>query len=232
MQARFGVDRAQAQRVSALAAQFHSALNHSCQRRDGKSSALGGAAARSRVCDFAQRLSQALGVSDSTQRHRGIFDVGPGACRHPGACAARQPEERCQQPLEDHQSAAGILSLRLAVILAHARRAVELPQWSLKFGKDNRARTGGRLADAASAYSISAGRGSRALGASRRRVRATSRVASCSTYTRSGLITARRTVVTVAVLVARLSHHTPPFLSDHSSARPLSNSLATRPNVG
>ena len=37
--------------------------------------------------------------------------------------------------IEDRESAAGILSLRLAVILAHARRAVELPNWSLKFGK-------------------------------------------------------------------------------------------------
>ena len=37
--------------------------------------------------------------------------------------------------VEDRESAAGILSLRLAVILAHARRAVELPEWSLKFGQ-------------------------------------------------------------------------------------------------
>ena len=48
--------------------------------------------------------------------------------------AQRGNLKRCIKP-EDHQIAATILSLRLAVVLAHARRAVELPDWSVKFGK-------------------------------------------------------------------------------------------------
>ena len=37
--------------------------------------------------------------------------------------------------LEDRDRTAKILVLRLAVILNHARRSVELPRWSLKFGR-------------------------------------------------------------------------------------------------
>ena len=49
--------------------------------------------------------------------------------------AQRGNLKKVQSALEDHEIAATILSLRLAVILAHARRAVELPAWSFKFGK-------------------------------------------------------------------------------------------------
>ena len=49
--------------------------------------------------------------------------------------AQRGNLKKVSQALEDHEIAAAILSLRLAVIVAHARRAVELPSWSVKFGK-------------------------------------------------------------------------------------------------
>ncbi len=49
--------------------------------------------------------------------------------------AQRGNLKKVQSALEDNEIAAAILSLRLAVILAHARRAVELPTWSLKFAK-------------------------------------------------------------------------------------------------
>jgi exopolyphosphatase/guanosine-5'-triphosphate,3'-diphosphate pyrophosphatase len=37
--------------------------------------------------------------------------------------------------LADREHAAQILALRLAVVLFHARRDVELPRWSMKFGR-------------------------------------------------------------------------------------------------
>jgi exopolyphosphatase/guanosine-5'-triphosphate,3'-diphosphate pyrophosphatase len=43
--------------------------------------------------------------------------------------------KKVYEALEDRERSAKILALRLAVILNHARRNVELPRWSLKFGR-------------------------------------------------------------------------------------------------
>ena len=134
MQARFGVDRAQAQRVSALAAQFHAALNTTASvemenrmRWAALLHEVGFAISHNDYHKHSAYLIQhcdIAGFSTSDQERVATLVL-----------AQRGNLKKVQQALADHQSAASILSLRLAVILAHARRAVELPEWSVKFGK-------------------------------------------------------------------------------------------------
>ncbi len=134
MQARFGVDRAQAQRVSALAAQFHSALNHTASVETEN---------HMRWAALLHEVGFAISHNDYHKhsayliQHSDIagFSTSDQARVATLVLAQRGNLKKVQPALADHQSAASILSLRLAVILAHARRAVELPQWSLKFGK-------------------------------------------------------------------------------------------------
>lgn len=134
MQARLGVDRAQAQRVSALTAQFHSAL--SANTSDEAANHLRWAALLHEVGfaishnDYHKHSAYLLQHSDmagfSTSDQERVATL---------VLAQRGNLKKVAPAIEDRESAAGILSLRLAVILAHARRAVELPEWSLKFGK-------------------------------------------------------------------------------------------------
>jgi exopolyphosphatase/guanosine-5'-triphosphate,3'-diphosphate pyrophosphatase len=134
MQARFSVDRAQAQRVSVLAAQFYSALNAAAS--DEMAHRLRWAALLHEVGfaishnDYHKHAAYLIQHSDiagfSTSDQERVAEL---------VLAQRGNLKKVNQALEDHESAATILSLRLAVILAHARRAVELPNWSVKFGK-------------------------------------------------------------------------------------------------
>ena len=134
MQARLGIDRAQAQRVSALAAQFHSALNTAAS--DEMANRLRWAASLHEVGfaishnDYHKHSAYLIQHSDiagfSTSDQERVATL---------VLAQRGNLKKVQQALQDHESAASILSLRLAVVLAHARRAVELPDWSIKFGK-------------------------------------------------------------------------------------------------
>ncbi|MGZ8994649.1 MAG: hypothetical protein ACXW16_11595 [Burkholderiaceae bacterium] len=134
MQARFGVDRAQAQRVCSLAAQVHAALNTTASvvmenrmRWAALLHEVGFAISHNDYHKHSAYLiqhSDIAGFSTSDQERVATLVL-----------AQRGNLRKVQQALADHQSAASILSLRLAVILAHARRAVELPEWSLKFGK-------------------------------------------------------------------------------------------------
>ena len=204
-----------ARRRNASARSPHSFIlpQHGGERRDGEPAALGSSAARGRVCDFAQRLPQALGVSDSAQRHCWLFDIGPGTRRDPGSRAAGN--EKVYQALEDHEGAASILSLRLAVILAHARRAVELPNWSVKFGKTIEL---GLASDWLTRHPLTQYLLEEEATHWERWV-SPSRCVLCSrVYTKSGLITARNTVFSSPLFSRWLNHHSPPFFSDQSSA--------------
>ena len=134
MQGRFSVDRAQAQRVSTLAAQFHSALNTAAS--DEMANRLRWAALLHEVGfaishnDYHKHSAYLIQHSDiagfSTSDQERVATL---------VLAQRGNLKKVYQALEDHEGAASILSLRLAVILAHARRTVELPNWSVKFGK-------------------------------------------------------------------------------------------------
>lgn len=131
MQARFGVDRAQAQRVGALAAQFYDAL--APKAADDLHKRLAWAAAL-HECGFAishndyhkhgaylVQHSDLAGFSTTDQERIAALILGQ-----------RGNLKKVAAALEDNQRAGKILALRLAVIFCHARRAVEPPRWTLR----------------------------------------------------------------------------------------------------
>lgn len=134
MQARLGVDRAQAQRVNALTAQFHPALSPTPSDE---------AVNRLRWAALLHEVGFAISHNDYHKhsayliQHSDIagFSTSDQERVATLVLAQRGNLKKVAPALEDRESAAGILSLRLAVILSHARHAVELPAWSLKFGK-------------------------------------------------------------------------------------------------
>lgn len=132
MQARFGVDRAQAQRVGALAAQFFDAL--APRATDELHKRLAWAAAL-HECGFAishndyhkhgaylVQHSDLAGFSTTDQERIATLILGQ-----------RGNLKKVAAALEDSQRTAKILALRLAVIFCHARRAIEPPRWTLRF---------------------------------------------------------------------------------------------------
>ncbi len=133
-QGRFGVDRAQAQRVAALAAQFHSSLR--AATNDEMSNRLRWAAQLHEV-GFAISHSDYHKHSAYLIQHGDLagFSTSDQERVATLVLAQRGNLRKVHQALEDRESATSILALRLAVVLAHARRAVELPEWSVKFGK-------------------------------------------------------------------------------------------------
>ncbi len=131
MQARFGVDRAQAQRVGALAAQFFDALAPKADDELHKRLAW---AAALHECGFAishndyhkhgaylVRHSDLAGFSTTDQARIAVLILGQ-----------RGNLKKVAAALEDEQRAGKILALRLAVIFCHARRALEPPRWTLR----------------------------------------------------------------------------------------------------
>lgn len=131
MQARFGVDRAQAQRVGALAAQFYDALAPKAPAELQKRLAW---AAALHECGFAishndyhkhgaylVQHSDLAGFSTTDQERIAALILGQ-----------RGNLKKVAAALEDNQRAGKILALRLAVIFCHARRAVEPPRWTLR----------------------------------------------------------------------------------------------------
>ncbi len=134
MQSRFGVDRPQAQRVAAIAAQFHAALAPAAS--EDMSNRLRWAALLHEVGfaishnDYHKHSAYLIEHSDlagfSTSDQERLATL---------VTAQRGNLKKVHAALEDHEGAAKILALRLAVVLAHARNAVELPNWSLKFGR-------------------------------------------------------------------------------------------------
>jgi len=134
MQARLGVDRAQAQRVNVLAAQLLSAVSPEASDE---------AANRLRWAALLHEAGFAISHSDY-HKHAGYLiehsDVAGFSTSDQKRIATlvlaqRGNLKKVSYALEDQENLAVILSLRLAILLLHARRTVELPQWSLKLGK-------------------------------------------------------------------------------------------------
>jgi len=131
MQTRFGVDRAQAQRVGALAAQFYDALAPKASDELHKRLAW---AAALHECGFAishndyhkhgaylVEHSDLAGFSTTDQERIAQLILGQRGNLRKVAAA-----------LEDPERAGKILALRLAVIFSHARRAIDPPRWTLR----------------------------------------------------------------------------------------------------
>jgi exopolyphosphatase/guanosine-5'-triphosphate,3'-diphosphate pyrophosphatase len=131
MQARFGVDREQAQRVGALAAHFYDALAPEADDELRKRLAW---AAAVHECGFAishndyhkhgaylVQHSDLAGFSTTDQQRIATLILGQ-----------RGNLKKVAAALEDTERAGKILALRLAVIFCHARRAIEPPRWTLR----------------------------------------------------------------------------------------------------
>jgi exopolyphosphatase/guanosine-5'-triphosphate,3'-diphosphate pyrophosphatase len=131
LQERFGVDRAQARRVTQLALQLHAALDPDAPEEMVKR--LGWAAALHEVgfaishSDYHKhgaylaRHSDLAGFSTFDQEH--IADLILGQ---------RGNLKKLGTALDDPARRAKVLALRLAVVVCHARRDVALPRWSLR----------------------------------------------------------------------------------------------------
>jgi exopolyphosphatase/guanosine-5'-triphosphate,3'-diphosphate pyrophosphatase len=134
MQARLGVDRAQAQRVNMLAAQFHAALKATTSEE---------AANRLRWAALLHEVGFAISHSDYHKHsaylieHSDLAGFSTSDQQRVASLvlAQRGNLKKVAAAVADRESAASILALRLAVIVLHARHAVELPAWSLKLGK-------------------------------------------------------------------------------------------------
>lgn len=134
LQERFGVDRDQAARVSAIAANLFDALR---PRGDAETRKRLLWAAALHELGFAishndyhkhggylVQHSDLAGFSTNDQERIALLILGQrGNLKKLGAA------------LDDPDRAAKILALRLAVIFCHARRPVELPRWSLRAGR-------------------------------------------------------------------------------------------------
>jgi exopolyphosphatase/guanosine-5'-triphosphate,3'-diphosphate pyrophosphatase len=131
---RFGVDRAQAERVAQAAQRLHAALDPDAPEELGKRlhwaallHEVGFAISHSDYHKHSAYLiqhSDLAGFSTSDQERIAVLVLGQ-----------RGNLRKVADALADRDRAMKILALRLAVIIAHARRVVELPAWSLKFNK-------------------------------------------------------------------------------------------------
>ncbi|MCU0951585.1 MAG: Ppx/GppA family phosphatase, partial [Burkholderiaceae bacterium] len=131
LQQRFGVDRRQAQRVGALAAQLYARLAPDAAeqmiKRLAWASALhevGFAISHNDYHKHGAYLVQhgdLAGFSTSDQERIALLIL-----------AQRGNLKKVAAVLDDAERAAKILALRLAVVLCHARRDVSLPAWSLR----------------------------------------------------------------------------------------------------
>jgi exopolyphosphatase/guanosine-5'-triphosphate,3'-diphosphate pyrophosphatase len=130
LQKRFDVDRAQAQQVAGIARELHDALNPQADEEDVKR--LGWAAALHEVgfaishADHHKHGAYLVGNADlagfSTTDQKRISTL---------ILAQRGNLRKVSDALADPSRAAKILALRLAVILCHARRPVQLPKWTV-----------------------------------------------------------------------------------------------------
>jgi exopolyphosphatase / guanosine-5'-triphosphate,3'-diphosphate pyrophosphatase len=133
MQARFGVDRGQAQRVAALATQLRGALQpaavdtEKCLRWAALLHEVGFVISHA---DHHKHSAYLIAHSDlagfSTNDQQQVATL---------VLAQRGNLKKVRESLAERGQSARILALRLAVIVAHARRPVELPEWSLKFDR-------------------------------------------------------------------------------------------------
>jgi exopolyphosphatase/guanosine-5'-triphosphate,3'-diphosphate pyrophosphatase len=131
---RFGVDRAQAERVAATAQQFHAEAAPGARAEMGKRlhwaallHEVGFAISHGDYHKHSAYLVQhadLAGFSTSDQEHIALLVLGQ-----------RGNLRKIAPVLEERERAAKVLALRLSVILHHARRGGSLPRWTLKFGR-------------------------------------------------------------------------------------------------
>jgi exopolyphosphatase/guanosine-5'-triphosphate,3'-diphosphate pyrophosphatase len=131
---RFGVDRAQAERVAGTAQQLHAEASPAARAEMGKRlhwaallHEVGFAISHGDYHKHSAYLVQhadLAGFSTSDQEHIAQLVLGQ-----------RGNLRKIAAVLEDRERAAKVLSLRLSVILHHARRDGPLPRWSLKVGR-------------------------------------------------------------------------------------------------
>jgi exopolyphosphatase / guanosine-5'-triphosphate,3'-diphosphate pyrophosphatase len=131
---RFGVDRAQAQRVAATALQLYGEIVPGVREDMGKQ--LGWASLVHEVgfaishgdyhkhSAYLVQHADLAGFSTSDQEQVAQLVLGQ-----------RGNLRKVHAVLEDRDRAAMLLALRLAVILNHARRVIELPRLTMKFGR-------------------------------------------------------------------------------------------------
>jgi exopolyphosphatase/guanosine-5'-triphosphate,3'-diphosphate pyrophosphatase len=136
LQKRFDVDRAQAQQVARIARELHDALDPQADEEGIKR--LAWAAALHEVGfaishndhhkhgAYLVRNADLAGFSTSDQQRVALLIL-----------AQRGNLRKVSEALTDHARVAKILALRLAVILCHARRAIDLPKWTLRAARAN-----------------------------------------------------------------------------------------------
>ncbi len=131
LQKRFEVDRAQAQQVAQIARELHAALEPQVDEESGK-----------RLAWAAALHEVGFAISHNDHHKHGAYLVSNGDLAGFSTTdqervaililAQRGNLKKVSEALSDPARAAKILALRLAVILCHARRAVEMPQWTLR----------------------------------------------------------------------------------------------------
>jgi len=134
LQKRFDVDRTQAQQVARIARQLHDALDPQAGEEEVKR--LAWAAALHEVGfaishnDHHKHGAYLFGHADlagfSTTDQRRIATL---------ILAQRGNLRKVADALADPARVAKVLALRLAVILCHARRPMQLPRWTLRAGR-------------------------------------------------------------------------------------------------
>jgi exopolyphosphatase/guanosine-5'-triphosphate,3'-diphosphate pyrophosphatase len=131
---RFGVDRPQADRVTASARKLYAGLQPTASEELHKRLAwsallheVGFAISHNDYHKHSAYLVQHADLAGfSTSDQERIAQL---------VLAQRGNLRKVFEALDDREHATQILALRLAVVLCHARRDVELPRWSLKFGR-------------------------------------------------------------------------------------------------
>jgi len=131
---RFGVDREQAVRVDQTSRALHEALSADSPEEEVK-----------RLHWAAQLHEIGFAISHNDYHKHSAYLVQHGDLA--GFSTSDQERivvlllsqrgnlKKVGEALDQRENASKILALRLAVIFSHARRAVELPAWTLKFGK-------------------------------------------------------------------------------------------------
>jgi len=134
IQDRFGVDRLHAEQVAVVAQQFFGAIAPEAGEEQRKrlrwASQLHEVGAAISRNDYHKHSSYLIEHADlagfSTSDQHFVATL---------ALAQRGNLRKVVLALNDADQAARILALRLAVVICHARRSVELPRWTLRFGR-------------------------------------------------------------------------------------------------
>jgi exopolyphosphatase/guanosine-5'-triphosphate,3'-diphosphate pyrophosphatase len=134
LQSRFGVDRAQARVVARIAGQFHAALEPDADEEMAK-----------RLAWAAALHEVGFAISHNDHHKHGAYLVQHGDL--PGFSTTDQERiatlilaqrgnlKKVIDALMEEPRVAKIVALRLAIVLCHARREVQLPHWRLTTGK-------------------------------------------------------------------------------------------------